>query len=87
MLSETNKLIYDLNLLSKYNISSMFCLKLKESWMENNSLYLVTEFCKFGDLLNYLETLEKYNFNFTEAFYWDLIFEMTQVNNLLILGS
>ena len=29
-----------------------------------------------GDIFDYLEKLEEINFNFTEDFYWDIIFEM-----------
>jgi hypothetical protein len=60
-------------------VSSAFCIKLKEAWMETSNLYLVTEYCKFGDLLDYLEKLEKCNYEFPEAFYWDIIFEMIHV--------
>ena len=75
-------MIYDLNLLSKFNLSSQFSLKLKEAWMESQNLYLVTEYCKYGDLLDYLDQLEKHNYDFNEQFYWDIIFEMIHVNIL-----
>lgn len=47
--------------------------------MEQSNLYLVTEYCKYGDLLDYLEKLEKFNYEFNEIVYWDIIFEMIQV--------
>jgi serine/threonine protein kinase len=64
---------------------SQFCVSYKEAWMDldgnNNSqienhLFISQEFCKYGDLLDYLEKIEESGFKFTEEFYWDLIFEM-----------
>jgi serine/threonine protein kinase len=64
---------------------SQFCVSYKEAWMDldgnNNSLtenhlFITQEFCKYGDLLDYLEKVEESGFKFTEEFYWDLIFEM-----------
>jgi hypothetical protein len=42
------------------NNFSNFCLKLKESWMEEHHLYITQEYCKYGDLLDYLEKIEKF---------------------------
>lgn len=64
---------------------SQFCVSYKAAWMDldgnNNSqlenhLFITQEFCKYGDLLDYLEKVEESGFIFTEDFYWDLIFEM-----------
>ena len=54
------------------NILSRFCVQNIEFWIEKE------EFKQFsnGDILDYLGQLEKIEFNFTEDFYWDLIFEM-----------
>lgn len=75
-----NKLIFDMNLLSKYNVLSNFCLKQREAWMEQNHLFITGEFCKYGDMSDYLGKLEDNNFIFTDQFYWDLIFEMICVS-------
>lgn len=84
-----NKLIYDMNLLSKYNTLSIFCLKQKEAWMEQNHLFIAGDFCKYGDMYDYLGKLEDNNFIFTDQFYWDLIFEMICVSSYIfnILGG
>jgi hypothetical protein len=66
-------------------IFSQFCVSYKECWLDNdardhtlteNHLYITQEFCKYGDLLDYLEKVEEVRFKFTVDFYWDLIFEM-----------
>lgn len=67
-----------------------FCIKYINYWIENKNLninkedrnyikkniYILTEYYKKGDVLDYLFQLEKNNFIFTPNFYWDLIFEM-----------
>jgi serine/threonine protein kinase len=71
------------------NILSRFCVQNIEFWIEkeefkqfsdlnfcNKNLYLLTNYYENGDIFDYLEHLEKVKFNFTEDFYWDLIFEM-----------
>ena len=42
----------------------------------NKNMYILTEYYSKGDLIDYLEQLEKNNFVFTPKFYWDIIFEM-----------
>lgn len=44
--------------------------------MEEGHLLIKQEYCKYGDLLDFLEKLEENNFSFTPEFYWDIIFEM-----------
>ena len=72
------------------NISSEFCVKILDYWIEkeefnpsfselnfcDKNLYLLTNFYENGDIFDYLEKLEKFNYNFTENFYWDMAFEM-----------
>ena len=58
-----------------------FCMKHIDYWIEdinylNKNIYILTEFYKRGDVMAYLEQLEKNNFVFTPEFYWDVIFEM-----------
>jgi len=82
--NQTNFLINEMKKISS-NCFSIFCVNYKECWLEEESyqhsmtfshLYITIEFCHFGDLLNYLELLEKKSFKFNDVFYWDLIFEM-----------
>jgi serine/threonine protein kinase len=40
------------------------------------SLYIVNKFIQNGNLIDYFNSLKLFNFNFTENFYWDIIFEM-----------
>ncbi len=42
----------------------------------NINLYILLEYYPFGDILDYLENLEKNNFELNVDFYWDMIFEM-----------
>ena len=42
----------------------------------DKNLYLQTNYYENGDILDYLEKLEKNGYNFSDNFYWDLIFEM-----------
>ena len=72
------------------NILSQFCVQNIEFWIEkeeeykhlsdlnfcNKNLYLLMNYYENGDIFDYLEKLEENQFNFTEDFYWDLIFEM-----------
>jgi len=51
-----------------------------ESWVEEGLLYIKQEYCKNGDLLDFLQKLEEKNYNFDVDFYWDLFFEMICVN-------
>ena len=67
-----------------------FCMKYLNYWVENKNynnikedtnnlnknIYILTQFYPNGDILEYLEQLEKNNFSFTPEFYWDIIFEM-----------
>lgn len=71
-------------------IGEKFCIKYLDFWIENENydllnedinygnknLYILLEYYKYGDILDYLEKLEKNNFKFTNDFYWDMIFEM-----------
>lgn len=47
-----------------------------DSFMSEKYLYILYNFYQNGDLLDYLEKLEKIEYNFTPDFYWDIIFEM-----------
>ena len=80
----TNDFSYNLN-----NILSKFCVQNIDYWIEqeefkqssdlnfcNKNLYLQMNYYENGDIFDYLEKLEENNFEFTENFYWDLIFEM-----------
>ena len=67
-----------------------FCMKYINYWVENKNynrikedtnylnknIYILAKFYPNGDILEYLEQLEKNNFLFTPEFYWDIIFEM-----------
>ena len=67
-----------------------FCNHYKDFWIEEESLdiinnllfmpekylYILYDYYPNGDLLDYLEKLEKIKYNFTPDFYWDIIFEM-----------
>ena len=71
-------------------ISKKFCIEIIDYWIEEQifylkekernysekSIYILTQFYPTGDILDYLEKLEKINYKFTPSFYWDLIFEM-----------
>jgi len=58
-----------------------------ESWREEGLLYIKQEYCKYGDLLDFLQSLEKKNFQFDIDFYWDIFFEMICVNQNKLLNS
>jgi len=81
-MDNTKNLIIDMSILSNYNNLPNFVVKYKEAWMEEDLLFIKQEFCKYGDLLDFLQTLEKNEFNFTANFYWDIIFQMICVNNI-----
>ena len=67
-----------------------FCNHYKDFWIEEESfdiinnivftpeqyLYILYDYYPNGDLLDYLEKLEKIKYKFTPDFYWDIIFEM-----------
>ena len=71
-------------------IGGKFCIKYIDCWIENEknefindeknymniNLYILLEYYPFGDILDYLENLEKNNFELNVDFYWDMIFEM-----------
>jgi serine/threonine protein kinase len=85
------QLLHDLindfnNCPNNLHIIRQFICLYYNSWIDNDDqLYVQQEYCLYGDLLDYLEKLENYNINLlSEAFYWDLIFEMLCVRNLLI---
>lgn len=63
---------------------SDFVVKYEESWVEEGLLFIKQEFCEYGDLFDFMETLERNKFNFNAEFFWDLIFQMLSVRiNLL----
>lgn len=72
------------NNLSDNKLGEEFCMKYLDYWVENENnellnknLYILLEYYPFGDILDYLEHLEKKKkFKFTPEFYWDIIFEM-----------
>ena len=64
-----------------WDLPKTFCVKYIDYWIEdmsylNKNMYILTEFYEKGDVIDYLENLEKNNFVFTPEFYWDIIFEM-----------
>ena len=64
-----------------WDLPQIFCLKYIDYWIEdmnylNKNMYILTEFYAKGNVIDYLENLEKNNFVFTPEFYWDIIFEM-----------
>ena len=64
-----------------WDLPKTFCMKLIDYWIEdmndlNKNMYILTQFYTKGDVIAYLENLEKNNFVFTPEFYWDIIFEM-----------
>ena len=72
------------------NVLSNFCVQIIDFWIEkeefksqlseinfcNKNLYLLTNYYENGDIFDFLEKLEENKFNFTQDFYWDIIFEM-----------
>ena len=79
-------IVNDNTILLGYN----FCNHYKDFWIEEESLdiinnilympekylYILYDYYPNGDLLDYLEKLEKIKYKFTPDFYWDIIFEM-----------
>ena len=75
---------------TEWKLEQTFCMKYIKFWLEdknfnlisedrnylNKNMYILTEYYKNGDVLDYLEKLEKHKFKFTSDFYWDLVFEM-----------
>ena len=73
-----------------WTLPKTFCMKYINYWIENKNynklnedmnylnkkIYILSEFYPNGDIIDYLEQLEKNNFLFTPEFYWDIIFEM-----------
>ena len=72
------------------NILKTFCVENLDYWIEreefnpllsemnfcDKNLYLLMNYYENGDIFDYLEKLEEINYNFTENFYWDIVFEM-----------
>ena len=72
------------------NVLSNFCVQNLEFWIEkeefnpllpdpnfcDKNLYLLTNYYENGDIFDYLEKLENIEYEFSENFYWDLVFEM-----------
>lgn len=72
------------------NKLSKFCVKYEDFWIEeeildiienishftDKNLFILYDYYTNGDLLDFLENLEKAKFAFSNDFYWDLIFEM-----------
>ncbi len=72
------------------NLRYDLCNHIKDYWIEDEYLdiahsdlyipekylYILYDYYPNGDLLDYLEKLERNNFKFNPNFYWDLIFEM-----------
>jgi len=73
-----------------WKLPKTFCIKYIDYWLEdknynmikedmnylNKNMYILTEFYAKGDVMDYLEQLEKNKFVFTPQFFWDIIFEM-----------
>ena len=82
-----------------WKLPKTFCMKYIDYWLEdknynmikedmnylNKNMYILTEFYVKGDVMDYLEQLEKNKFVFTPQFYWDIIFEM--IMGLLYIHS
>ena len=83
------RIAQDLRINSK-NILSNFCVKYLDFWIEkevynpllsesnfcDKNLYLLINYYENGDIYDYLGRLEIINYQFSENFYWDLVFEM-----------
>ena len=83
------KIVQDFSYNSNDNLKN-FCVKYLDFWIEkeefnpflsdinfcDKNLYLLTNWYENGDILDYLEKLENSKYNFSENFYWDLVFEM-----------
>ena len=71
-------------------LANQFCTKILDFWIEkeefkpelsdNNysdkNLYILTNYYEYGDIFDYFDELEKIKYEFTENFYWDIVFEM-----------
>ena len=71
-----------------WTLPKTFCMKYIDYWIEdknynmikedtnylNKNMYILTEYYSKGDLIDYLEQLEKNNFVFTPKFYWDIYY-------------
>lgn len=56
------------------------------TWIDNDfNLYAQTEFCNYGDLLDYISYLENLNICLNTSFYWDVIFELLCVSIIVKL--
>ncbi len=78
------------NDINNNELGERFCMKYLDYWVENENydlikedidyinknLFLLLEYYPNGDILDYLEKLEKNEYKFTSDFYWDIIFEM-----------
>jgi serine/threonine protein kinase len=68
------------------NPCTQFLQKYIDFWIEeiennssksgNKNMYIVTEYCLGGDLLEYISKIKKSKFKFDVDFYWDLVFQM-----------
>ena len=55
-------------------------------WQETHNIFTQMQYCKYGDLLSYLQSLQDTKFVFSNEFFWDIIFEMTCVYNHIALN-
>ena len=69
-------LILDFGQKSTMDSMFNFVVKYNECWVEDGFLLIKQEYCECGDLLDFMETLEKKNFKLNSEFFWDLIFQM-----------
>ena len=94
-----NQIMNDINS-NPDKLGNQFCIKILDFWIEeeefkpelsdinysDKNLYILTNFCEYGDIFDYFEKLENTKFEFTENFYWDIVFEMMicllYINNL-----
>ena len=80
-LKHINQISNDLNSININSPYSKFICKYNDIWLEEDengvkNLYALTKLYDNGDLFDYLSSLENKNFNFNNAFYWDIIFQM-----------
>ena len=59
-------------------LGDQFCMKCIDCWVEkeNKYLYILLEFYPNGDILDFIEKLDKKDYQYSSNFYWDIIFEM-----------
>lgn len=55
---------------------SPFILNHYNAWEEDGRVHLTTEYCEYGNLLNFFKQLEASGVVLTEDFFWDLFFQM-----------